>query len=121
MTINEKILARLNSRSGELVSGGELARELGVTRNGVWKAINQLKKEGYNIDSRSNQGYVLNGNVDILNIEERAYDSFYQLVDSDGFVMDKLKLIFLSDISVEDKIIKGYEYVKNYFKIRRIA
>ena len=70
MTIKEKILARLNSRSGELVSGGELARELGVTRNGVWKAINQLKKEGYNIDSRSNQGYVLNGSVDILNIEE---------------------------------------------------
>ena len=70
MTIKEKILARLNLRSGELISGGELARELGVTRNSVWKAINQLKKEGYNVDSHSNQGYVLNGNVDILNIDE---------------------------------------------------
>lgn len=49
---------------------------------------------------------------DILNIEERAYDSFYKLVDGNTFVMDKLKLIFLSDISIEDKITKGYECVK---------
>ncbi len=70
MKIKERVLARLNLCAGELVSGGELARELGVTRNSVWKAINQLKKEGYGITSHSNHGYTLNGKLDIINIEE---------------------------------------------------
>lgn len=70
MKIKDKVLARLNNSSGELVSGGELARELGVTRNSIWKAINQLKKEGYDVTSHSNQGYLLNGMVDIINEEK---------------------------------------------------
>lgn len=70
MKIKDKVLARLNASVGEVLSGGELARELGVTRNSIWKAINQLKKEGYDITSQSNQGYALNGMVDIINIEE---------------------------------------------------
>ena len=72
MKIKERVLEKLNINANTVVSGGELARELGVTRNSVWKAINQLKREGYNITSHSNQGYALNGMVDILNKEEIA-------------------------------------------------
>ncbi len=70
MKIKNRVLARLNASAGELISGGELARELGVTRNSIWKSVNQLKKEGYDISSQANQGYKLNGAVDFINIEE---------------------------------------------------
>lgn len=70
MKIKDRVLARLNASAGELISGGELARELGVTRNSIWKSVNQLKKEGYDISSQANQGYILNGAVDFINIEE---------------------------------------------------
>ena len=49
---------------------------------------------------------------EILNIEEKAYDSFYNLIDGDDSVMNKLKSIYLMDANIEDKIIRGYEYIK---------
>lgn len=41
------------------VSGERLARKLGVSRNSVWKAIEQLRKEGYAIEAATNRGYKL--------------------------------------------------------------
>lgn len=74
MSIKEDVLNILNKNVGKTVSGGELANSLGVSRNTVWKAINALKGEGYDISSLSNTGYVLNGRVDIFN--EEAINSY---------------------------------------------
>ncbi len=41
------------------VSGQELAEKLGLSRNAVWKAIEQLREEGYVIEAKTNQGYRL--------------------------------------------------------------
>ncbi len=44
---------------------------------------------------------------------ERGYDSFYELYDGDHLVMDKLRNLYSENISVEDKINKGFEYINN--------
>lgn len=53
-----KILALLRERA-DYVSGQELCEIFGVSRTAVWKAIGQLKKEGYNIEAVQNRGYKL--------------------------------------------------------------
>ena len=53
-----EILALLRE-SGEFVSGQELCSRFGVTRAAVWKAIGQLRKEGYEIEAVQNRGYKL--------------------------------------------------------------
>lgn len=41
------------------VSGGVLARELGVSRTAVWKTVEALRREGYTIEGEPRSGYVL--------------------------------------------------------------
>lgn len=53
-----EILSLLRER-GSYVSGQELCEHFGVSRTAVWKAINQLKKEGYCIQAVQNRGYLL--------------------------------------------------------------
>jgi len=57
MKTKDKILEILYSKDG-YISGAEMAKCLGISRNSVWKCINQLKAEGYSI-STSNMGYCL--------------------------------------------------------------
>ena len=45
--------------SGDYVSGQQLCDRLGVSRTAVWKVINQLKEEGYRIESVPSRGYRL--------------------------------------------------------------
>lgn len=45
--------------SGDYVSGQQLCERLGVSRTAVWKVINQLKAEGYRIESVTRRGYRL--------------------------------------------------------------
>lgn len=49
---------------------------------------------------------------DKFNFQEKSYDEFYELYDGDELVMDKLRNIFSEDISLSDKINKGFEYIK---------
>ncbi|MGN0402852.1 MAG: biotin--[acetyl-CoA-carboxylase] ligase [Acetatifactor sp.] len=53
-----EILSLLRER-GDYVSGQELCQRFGVSRTAVWKAMNQLKKEGYRIEAVQNKGYLL--------------------------------------------------------------
>lgn len=62
----ERVLRALEAREGAHVSGAQLARELGVTRNSVWKAVNALRREGYHIDATTNRGYALSHEDDLL-------------------------------------------------------
>ena len=57
MDTKQKILELLYRKDGA-VSGQEIGDLLGLSRNSVWKAINQLKKMGYSIDASTN-GYLL--------------------------------------------------------------
>ena len=52
---------------GGYVSGEMIAKQFGVTRASVWKAISGLKKKGYEIESKTNNGYKLLKSFDVLN------------------------------------------------------
>ena len=47
METKEKVLCLLYDNRGESISGEEIARMLGISRNSVWKAVNALKEDGY--------------------------------------------------------------------------
>lgn len=66
MSTKLTLLELLTDSSGRYVSGQEIAGQLGISRNSVWKAINSLKKQGYNIDSMAGTGYRLISTSDIL-------------------------------------------------------
>ena len=53
-------------RTDGSVSGQEIAARLGVSRTAVWKAVEQLRGEGYQIESASNRGYRLAEGGDVL-------------------------------------------------------
>lgn len=56
--MKEEILRLLRSADG-YISGQELCNRFGVSRTAVWKAINQLKEAGYEIEAQQNKGYRL--------------------------------------------------------------
>lgn len=57
MTVRDKALALL--ATGETVEGAKLAKELGVSRNAIWKVMNSLRQNGYEIEAVPNRGYRL--------------------------------------------------------------
>lgn len=52
------------------ISGQELCSRFGVSRTAVWKAVNQLKEAGYEIEAVQNRGYKLIGVPDRLSKRE---------------------------------------------------
>ena len=69
MSIKSETLHILESNKGRNISGQELADMLQVSRTAVWKAINSLKDEGYEIEAVSNKGYSLSTSSDVLSSE----------------------------------------------------
>lgn len=61
-----KILSLLK-KSDDYISGEQLSQDIGITRSAIWKYINALRSEGYDIDSVTNKGYKLSGCSDVIN------------------------------------------------------
>ncbi|MEG0013035.1 MAG: biotin--[acetyl-CoA-carboxylase] ligase [Cellulosilyticaceae bacterium] len=86
----EVVLNYFENNKGEILSGAELAEKLGVTRTAIWKAINTLREDGYDIESIKKKGYRLNVNSDILStikiqgsLEDDKYDlRVFKTIDS---------------------------------------
>lgn len=64
-----KILTILRN-SDKYISGQQLCESLGVSRTAVWKVINGLKEEGYEIESITNKGYRIMKYPDIVTKSE---------------------------------------------------
>lgn len=60
MNLKEKVLQTL--MENKIISGEQMAKMFNVSRAAIWKVINTLKQEGYEINGKSNQGYYLNEN-----------------------------------------------------------
>lgn len=69
MPMKDEVLRHLLNTDMPL-SGSELARMLGVSRNAVWKAIEALRADGYNIEAATNRGYRISSAPDMLNVPE---------------------------------------------------
>ena len=63
--MKEEILSLLRG-CDDFVSGQTICEKLGVSRTAVWKCVNQLKKEGYEIESVTRKGYRLLRSPDLL-------------------------------------------------------
>lgn len=63
--MKEEILRLLRS-ADDYISGQELCNRFGVSRTAVWKAINQLKEAGYEIEAQQNKGYRLMAAPDLM-------------------------------------------------------
>ena len=62
----DKLLSILWQNADTYISGEEMAKLMTVSRTAVWKAIRQLREEGYAIESVPNRGYRLLSESDVL-------------------------------------------------------
>lgn len=67
-------ILRLLKTSDTYISGQQLCDDFHVSRTAVWKAIEQLKKEGYEIEAVRNRGYRLKESPDVLSETEIGSD-----------------------------------------------
>ena len=66
MPLKDELLKALETHRETPVSGQTLAREFSVSRTAVWKAVNELKAQGYDIQAAPNRGYQLSKDDDHL-------------------------------------------------------
>ncbi len=67
---SDKILSLLIKHKDSYTSGQTMADSLGITRAAIWKAIENLRADGYEIESVKAKGYRLKGVPDILGERE---------------------------------------------------
>lgn len=63
-------ILKLLRESESYVSGQQLCEHFGVSRTAVWKVIQQLKEEGYQIEAVRNKGYRITDIPDVMTREE---------------------------------------------------
>lgn len=57
--MREKIIKDILNSKDDFISEQELAKKLGISRSSIWKHMNALKEEGYNIEFVNRKGYKL--------------------------------------------------------------
>ena len=67
--LKDEVLQIMELKKGDVVTGGQLANSLGVSRNAIWKAVNALKNDGVEIISVPNVGYKLLDTNDTLSAQ----------------------------------------------------
>ena len=70
--LQDEVLALLKSSGAGFLSGEEMSRTLQVSRAAVWKTMEALRREGYQIASAPRRGYRLEGSPDRLSAGELA-------------------------------------------------
>lgn len=66
MAVRDQILNWLRESHGEPISGEAISKRFGVTRAAIWKHMQALKDEGYQIETVGRKGYRLAGTPDKL-------------------------------------------------------
>ncbi len=110
----EKVLSILIENRGNIISGGYIGKTLGISRNGVWKIINLLKEEGYEIISTPNKGYSISKSLDILDkntiinkLTTSKIGREIEILDSVDSTMDYMKNLDLASLK------EGYTVLSN--------
>ena len=88
--VKEQVLHALEHSRGARMSGAQLAKELGVSRAAVWKAIEALRSEGLTITSTTGGGYCLEQNDDSLTAAGVAALLHTQVLGHDLLVLPKI-------------------------------
>ena len=69
MSSKDKVLELLEKNKNTYISGEAIASSLGISRNAIWKAINELRKQGYVIEAVNKKGYRLGESNDIISAQ----------------------------------------------------
>lgn len=107
MTTKSIVLSKLERYKGEYISGEKLADECGVSRNSIWKAVKDLKDEGYVINSVNNKGYMLEPKCDIISEEgirlylKQITSSIYIYDSVDSTNTEAKRLVIYNDKSLD--------------------
>src|SRR5690625_4962391 len=56
-SIRSKLIVLLSDCEHTYISGQSLSNELNISRSAIWKHINELKKDGYEIEGKARKGY----------------------------------------------------------------
>ena len=72
MLVKDRVLEALECNRGQFFSGEALAQQIAVSRSAVWKAISQLREEGYPIEAVPHRGYCLGQDSAILSAQSVA-------------------------------------------------
>lgn len=67
--MKHKVIERLHEVKG-FISGEKLSVEFGLSRTAIWKHINSLRADGYEIESVTKKGYRLISSPDLINYDE---------------------------------------------------
>lgn len=94
--MKSKILAKLKNTT-DYVSGQELCQEFNVSRTAIWKIINKLRDEGYEIEAVSHKGYRIVNVPDILSQNE---------IES---VVDNYKIVYKDEIDSTNNYAKDWQ------------
>ncbi|USG63478.1 biotin--[acetyl-CoA-carboxylase] ligase [Brevibacillus ruminantium] len=70
MNIKEEIIKAFHRKPGEFISGEELSQSCGCSRTAIWKHIEELRKDGYEVEAVRKSGYRLLAAPDRLSAEE---------------------------------------------------
>src|SRR5690625_1727804 len=52
-----KLIELLSENEQKYISGQQLSNELNISRSAIWKHMNELKKDGYEIEGKARKGY----------------------------------------------------------------
>lgn len=69
MKLKERVLEILEKNRGGRISGAEIASQLEVSRNAVWKAVEELRSDGIEISAVRNAGYAIAESEDSLSAQ----------------------------------------------------
>lgn len=82
MSTRQIVLSNLIDAQSVPLSGQSLARQLGLSRNAIWKAIEDLRSQGYEIIQEGKKGYLLQtmpSSLDSLQITHYGQKAFPNL------------------------------------------
>ena len=102
MKLKDKILNSLKAEN-HAISGSELAQMYGVSRNAIWLAIQELREDGYIIESKKNVGYLLKTDFSPLTEQEiREY-----LTENNSLIKDNFNFVLLDSVDSTNTYIKN--------------
>ena len=90
MKTKDIVLRELERNRANYISGQELAERLNISRTAIWKAINSLKKSGFQIESQTKVGYKLIESDDKLSDEGIRKGLRDEIKDIDIIVYDEI-------------------------------
>ena len=106
MTTKERLFGLLDENRGRFISGEEIASSLLVSRAAVWKGIQSLRRDGYEIEAVRNKGYMMPERTDILSASG-VLKYLEDLSGRYGLLIDVQKSVTSTNTVLKERAQKG--------------